>query len=109
MSDRFDQGFHNVVFAESLAVVGWTKRRVSAIFKDGYFWQADTEQTRWRIWGNMKKYVLFGLIAGVTISVLAVYFRRKKLAGTEFYGFFDSSTVADELFGDAFEELPDKP
>jgi hypothetical protein len=62
-----------------------------------------------RIWGNMKKYVVFGLIAGVAISALAVYFRRKKLAGTEFYGFFDSSTVADELFGDAFEELPDKP
>ena len=61
------------------------------------------------IWGNMKKYVVFGLIAGVTISVLAVYFRKKKLAGTEFYGFFDSSTVADELFGDAFEELPDRP
>lgn len=57
----------------------------------------------------MKKYVVFGLIAGVTVSVLAIYFRRKKLAGTEFYGFFDSSTVADELFGDAFEELPDKP
>ncbi|MEK6757098.1 MAG: hypothetical protein AABZ02_13175 [Bacteroidota bacterium] len=62
-----------------------------------------------RVWGIMKKYVLFGLIAGVTISVLAVYFRRKRLAGTEFYGFFDSSAVADELFGDAFEELPDKP
>jgi len=57
----------------------------------------------------MKKYVLIGLIAGVTISVLALYFRRKKLAGTEFHGFFDSSAVADELFGDAFEELPDKP
>jgi hypothetical protein len=57
----------------------------------------------------MKKYVVFGLIAGVMISVLAVYFRRKNLAGTEFYGFFDSSTVADELFGDAFEELPDRP
>jgi hypothetical protein len=57
----------------------------------------------------MKKYVMFGLIAGVTLSVLAIYYRRKTLAGTEFYGFFDSSTVADELFGDAFEELPDKP
>ncbi len=57
----------------------------------------------------MKKYMLFGLIAGVTISALAIYFRRKNLAGTEFNGFFDSSTVADDLFGDAFEELPDKP
>jgi hypothetical protein len=57
----------------------------------------------------MKKYILFGLIAGVTISVLAICHRRRKLAGTEFYGFFDSSAVADELFGDAFEELPDKP
>jgi hypothetical protein len=59
--------------------------------------------------GSMKKFVLIGLIAGVTLSVLALYFHRRKLAGTEFYGFFDSSTVADELFGDAFEELPDKP
>jgi hypothetical protein len=57
----------------------------------------------------MKKYILFGLVAGVTISVLAICHRRRKLAGTEFYGFFDSSAVADELFGDAFEELPDKP
>jgi hypothetical protein len=57
----------------------------------------------------MKKYVLLGLIAGVSISVLAIYYRRRRLAGTEFYGFFDSSAVADELFGDAFEELPDKP
>ncbi len=69
----------------------------------------DRDSDNGRIWGNMKKYVVFGLIAGVTISVLAVYFRKKKLAGSEFYGFFDSSTVADELFGDAFEELPDKP
>jgi hypothetical protein len=34
--------------------------------------------------------------------------RRRDLAGTEFHGFFDSSTVADDLFGDAFDELPDK-
>ena len=69
----------------------------------------DIDDEHKRIWGNMKKYVVFGLLAGVTISVLAMYFRKKKLAGSEFYGFFDSSTVADELFGDAFEELPDKP
>lgn len=57
----------------------------------------------------MKKYMMLGLLLGVTISALVVYFRRQRLAGTEFHGFFDSSTVADELFGDAFEELPDKP
>jgi len=57
----------------------------------------------------MKKYILFGLLAGVTISAVVVYLRRRKLAGSEFQGFFDSSTVADELFGDAFEELPDRP
>ena len=56
----------------------------------------------------MKKYILFGLIAGVTISALAIYLRKKRLAGTEFNSFFDSATVADDLFGDAFEELPDK-
>ena len=56
----------------------------------------------------MKKYMMLGLLLGVTISALVVYFRRQRLAGTEFQGFFDSSTVADELFGDAFEELPDK-
>lgn len=59
--------------------------------------------------GVMKKYILFGLLAGVTISAVVLYLRRKKLAGSEFQGFFDSSTVADELFGDAFEELPDRP
>ncbi len=57
----------------------------------------------------MKKYILLGLLAGVTISAIVLFMRRKKLGGTEFQGFFDSSAVADELFGDAFEELPDKP
>lgn len=57
----------------------------------------------------MKKYILFGLLAGVTISAVVVYLRRKKLAGTEFQGFFDSSAVSDELFGEALEELPDRP
>jgi hypothetical protein len=57
----------------------------------------------------MKKYLLVGLLAGITLSAVIIYLRRKKLAGTEFQGFFDSSIVADELFGDAFEELPDRP
>jgi hypothetical protein len=57
----------------------------------------------------MKKYIVFGLLAGVTLSAVLLYLRRKKLAGTEFQGFFDSSAVADDLFGDAFEELPDRP
>ncbi|HXG37792.1 MAG TPA: hypothetical protein VNL36_03370 [Bacteroidota bacterium] len=57
----------------------------------------------------MKKYILLGLLAGVTVSAILIYLRRKKLAGTEFQGFFDSSAVADDLFGDAFEELPDHP
>lgn len=59
--------------------------------------------------GSMKKYILFGVVAGVTISALAMFFRRRSLNGLEFNGFFDSSTVADDLFGDAFEELPDRP
>jgi hypothetical protein len=57
----------------------------------------------------MKKYVMFGLLLGLTVSAVVVLIRRKRLAGTEFQGFFDSSTVAEELFADAFEELPDKP
>ncbi len=57
----------------------------------------------------MKKYVMFGLLLGLTVSAVVVLIRRKRLAGTEFRGFFDSSTVAEELFADAFEELPDKP
>lgn len=56
----------------------------------------------------MKKYILMGLIAGTALSALVLYLRRKKLAGTEFREIFDSS-LADDIFGDAFEELPDKP
>ncbi len=59
--------------------------------------------------GIMKKYIIFGLLAGVSISALLIYMRKKKLEGTEFRELFDSSTVADDLFGDAFVELPDKP
>lgn len=57
----------------------------------------------------MKKYIVLGVVAGVTISALAMLFRRRSLLHSEFNGFFDSSTVADDLFGDAFEELPDQP
>ena len=57
----------------------------------------------------MKKYVLVGMLLGITVSAFVVLLRRRRLAGTEFEGFFDSSTVAEELFGDAFQELPDKP
>ncbi len=57
----------------------------------------------------MKKYIVLGLLAGVSISALLIYLRKKKFEGTEFRELFDSSTVADDLFGDAFVELPDKP
>jgi hypothetical protein len=57
----------------------------------------------------MKRYVLVGLMAGVAISLVVYVLRKREARGTEFEDFFDSSTVADELFGDAFEELPDKP
>ncbi len=59
--------------------------------------------------GFMKKYIVLGLLAGVSISAILIYLRKKKLEGTEFRELFDSSTVADDLFGDAFVELPDKP
>jgi len=57
----------------------------------------------------MKKYMWFALVLGASVSAMLLYARRRDLAGTEFNGFFDSSTVADDLFGDAFDELPDKP
>jgi hypothetical protein len=59
--------------------------------------------------GIMKKYVMVGLALGITVSALIVFLRRRRLAGTEFRGFFDSSTVAEDVFGDAFDEFPDKP
>ncbi|MBI4417466.1 MAG: hypothetical protein HY563_01735 [Ignavibacteriales bacterium] len=57
----------------------------------------------------MKKYVMVGLVLGITVSALIVFLRRRHLAGTEFREFFDSSTVAEDVFGDAFDEFPDKP
>jgi len=57
----------------------------------------------------MKKYVLIGLFAGVAISLMLFYLRRKKQEGLEFHDFVDSSEIADDLFGSAFSELPDKP
>ncbi len=56
----------------------------------------------------MKKFVVLGLLTGIALSAIILYLRRQKLEGTEFQEFFDSSAVADELFGDAFQELPDK-
>ena len=57
----------------------------------------------------MKKYVLMGLVAGTAISLVLFYLRRKRLKGMEFQDFVDSSEIADDLFGNAFRELPDKP
>jgi hypothetical protein len=56
----------------------------------------------------MKRFIILGLLLGVSISALYIFARRRSLVGSEFRGFFDSSTVADDLFGEAFEELPDK-
>jgi hypothetical protein len=58
--------------------------------------------------GSMKKYVVLGILLGLTVSATLVFLRRKRMLGSEFQGFFDSSTVAEELFADGFEELPDK-
>ncbi len=57
----------------------------------------------------MKKYVLIGLFAGTAISLAFLYIMRKKREGLEFNDFVESSEIADDLFGSAFSELPDKP
>ncbi len=54
------------------------------------------------------KYVFVGLLAGLTISLLAYVYRRRALKGNEFEDFLESPAVADDLFGRAFRELPDK-
>jgi len=51
---------------------------------------------------------MLGLVLGFTVSAMVMMFRRRGLPVAEFQGFFDSSAVADELFGDGFDELPDK-
>lgn len=56
----------------------------------------------------MKKYILLGLMAGVSISALLLFLHRRNVAGDEFHGYFDLPEDADELFGDAFRELPDR-
>lgn len=57
----------------------------------------------------MKKYIIFGLVAGTAISLTLLFLKRKKFEGMEFHDFVDSSSIADDLFGKAFQELPDKP
>ena len=57
----------------------------------------------------MKKYFFIGLIAGTAISLILYYLKRKKFEGMEFKDFLNSPVIADDLFGDAFRELPDKP
>lgn len=57
----------------------------------------------------MKKYVIIGLVAGTAVSLILYYLRRRKFEGMEFEDFLDSSIITDDLFGDAFRELPDKP
>jgi hypothetical protein len=57
----------------------------------------------------MKKYMVIGLLAGTAISLALLFWRKRKFEGTEFEDFLDSSSLADDLFGEAFRELPDKP
>jgi hypothetical protein len=57
----------------------------------------------------MKKYIFLGLVSGTALSLLLFYLRRKRSEGMEFRDFVGSSAIADDLFGDAFQELPDKP
>ncbi len=57
----------------------------------------------------MKKYILLGLLAGTAISLGLLFLIRKRSEGMEFHDFVDSSSIADDLFGKAFRELPDKP
>ena len=56
----------------------------------------------------MKKYIVLGLVAGTAISLFLMLWRRKELEGTEFEELYDSSSSPKNLFGKAFEELPDK-
>jgi hypothetical protein len=56
----------------------------------------------------MKKYVLIGLVAGAAISLALFYLRRKKYEGLEFHDFVGSSAIANDLFGSAFNDEPDK-
>jgi hypothetical protein len=56
----------------------------------------------------MKKYVLIGIVAGAAISLTLFCLRRKKYEGMEFKDFADSTAIVDDLFGGAFNELPDK-
>jgi len=49
-----------------------------------------------------------GIFAGAAVSLMLLYLRRKNQEGLEFHDFVESSSVADDLFGSAFNELPDK-
>jgi hypothetical protein len=57
----------------------------------------------------MKKYIVLGILTGAAISFALFWLKRKKYEGMEFHDFVDSSSVADDLFGKAFRDLPDKP
>jgi hypothetical protein len=56
----------------------------------------------------MKKYIILGLLAGTAVSLALLLLRRKNSEGMEFHDFVDSSSIAGDLFGKAFRELPDK-
>lgn len=56
----------------------------------------------------MKKYMLIGLLLGAVLSIFIFLSRRKGIKGTEFEDFLESTTIADDLFGNAFSELPDR-
>jgi hypothetical protein len=56
----------------------------------------------------MKKYIVLGILAGVAVSYVLLLAKRRGQKGSEFRDFLDSQNTADELFGSAFREVPDK-
>jgi hypothetical protein len=56
----------------------------------------------------MKKYILIGLVLGTGVSLFLYYLQRKRSEGMEFRDFVGSSGTADDMFGNAFQQSPDK-
>ena len=48
----------------------------------------------------MKKALAIGVVTGLALSALIILLRKHRLRDSEFGEFFDSSAIADELFGE---------
>lgn len=56
----------------------------------------------------MKRYIVIGFALGIAVAFGLWLWKKRMQLGDEYEELYDSTTAPRELFGSAFESVPDK-